>query len=317
MPVSKDWTGNRALLVVHGVGNAQPGDYAPLVASIRQLLGDDTDSITIYELYYDVYNDWMNDKMPLAAGIDALKSRLKINFGGDELGTAAAEFAGDVLWPILHLASRAIVREVYLAQLKQIVLDGMRAGVGVWNQRLSILCHSLGCFHTYEALHAAADDPAHALRPLSNGVTFANVVFMASPVQLIRTVTSPMLALIPKPDELATVRGAALEQPGQSFLSGGRRLSARRWISITGDLDPVGGYLFRKRLDGAVMSIEGQESIVDDQALLNVATREELAQRLQDAVREKAPPAITASNPHSWQGYVDRHSGDLREWLLA
>lgn len=316
-PPPQDWPGRHALLMVHGVGNATPGDYAPLVASVRRLLGPDADGYAFYELYYDAYNDWMNDKIPLAQGIAALKSALRLDFGGDDLADAAAELAGDVVWPILHLAPRTMIREAYLTQLKRIVRDGIRAGVGAWNQRISIICHSLGCFHTYEALHAAANEPAHTLRPLSNGVAFANAIFMASPVQLIRSVASRIQALVPQPDKLATLRGASLEQPGQPLLSGGIKRSAERWVSISGELDPVSGYLFRQRLDRAWMTMDGQETIVDDQSFLNVGSATELAERLRGAIRGDGPPNVTLENPHSWQGYVDRHAGELRQWLAV
>ena len=316
-PLSQDWPGRHALLVVHGVGNASPGDYAPLVASFQQLLGEDAAEYAIYELYYDAYNDWMNDKIPLARGIEALKEALKEGFGGDDLADAVAEFAGDVIWPVLHLAPRAMIREAYLAQLKQIVRDGIRAGVGVWNQRISIVCRSLGCFHTYEALHAAASDPQHALRPLSNGVTFANVVYMASPVQLIRSVAGRIRALVPKPDELATLRGDHLASPGQPRLSGGLKRSVERWVSIGGELDPVCGYVYRRRVDRYWMEVDGQETIVDPQHALNVGSKAELAALLRASVQARSRPEIDLQNPHSWQGYVDRHTAELRQWLLA
>lgn len=314
-PISLDWPGKRALLFVHGVGNATAGDYASLVGSVRALLGPDAAQFAIYELYYDVYNDWMTDKLPLADGVSALASQVKAEFGDDELSTAVAEFAGDVLWPVLHLAPRTIIREVYLAQLKQIVRDGIRSGVTPWDQQISIICHSLGCFHTYEALHVAATDPSHALRPLSNGTTFANVVFMASPAQLIRTVCSRIRTAVPEPDDLAVLRGDTLAMPGQSSVTGYFEPSVKRWVSISGELDPVCGFVYRRKLDRCYMDVEGQISIVDDQSLLGIRSTSDLAQRIREAVRSDGPPAITPQNPHSWQGYIDRHSDKLRQWL--
>jgi hypothetical protein len=316
-PISLDWSGRRAVLLVHGVGNASAGDYASLAESLRTLLGAEAGEVAIYELYYDAYNDWMNDKMPLAAGISSLKSALRVEFGGDDVAELAAEFAGDVIWPILHLAPRAIIREVYLAQLKQMVRDGIRAGVGVWSQEITIICHSLGCFHTYEALHAAATEPAHAMQPLSNGVTFANVIFMASPVQLIRSVCSRIHPAVPKVNELAALRGARLEQPAQVSVTGYREPAVKRWVSISGEMDPVCGYLFGRRVDNCWMEVEGQDTIVDAQRLLNIGSPAELAQRIRGAIRENGPPQLGVQNPHSWQGYVDRHSDRLRQWLTA
>ena len=316
-PISIDWPGRHAVLFVHGVGNAMPGEYASLVASVRALLGDAHQDVAMYELYYDIYNDWLTAKMPLSSGITSLLSSMKEELGTDELGAAAAEFAGDIVWPVLNLAGRAIVREAYLAQLKQIVRDGIRAGVHPWNQKISIICHSLGCFHTYEALHAAANEPQHALRPLSNGTTFQNVVFMASPVQLIRQTCSRIGVAVPNPEDLATLRGDSLSIPGQSSVSGYFEPSVKHWVSISGELDPVCGYLFRRKVDRCFMTMDGQETIIDDQRLLDIPSKVELATRIRDARRDDGPPSIPVRNPHSWQGYIDRHTDKLRQWLTA
>ena len=316
-PISLRWPGKHAILFVHGVGNASAGDYATLVGSVRALLGPHASEFAIYELYYDMYNDWMTDKLPLSDAVAAFTSAIKQDLGSDELAEAAAEFAGDIIWPVLHLAPRSILREVYLAQLKQIVRDGLRAGVSAWNQQISIICHSLGCFHTYEALHAAADDPAHALRPISNGVTFANVIYMASPVQLIRSVASRILPLIPRPGELATLRGDSLTMPGERSVTGFMGNSVKRWVSISGELDPVCGFVYRKRVDRYWMDVQGQESLFDDQRLLSIGNPADLARCLRESISANSRPTIAATNPHSWQGYIDRHQDKLRQWLTT
>jgi hypothetical protein len=197
------------------------------------------------------------------------------------------------------------------------VRDGIRAGVTSWNQRISIICHSLGCFHTYEALHAAANEPQHALRPLSNGVTFANVIFMASPVQLIRSVGTRIRALVPKPDELATLRGDSLTMPGQSSVTGYFERSVKHWVSVSGKLDPVCGYVYRNRVDRYFMDLEGQETVIDDQSLLDINSSPDLSRLLRESLRSGGPPQLEAMNPHSWQGYIDRHTAQLKQWLTA
>src|SRR5206468_1563786 len=50
--------GKRAVLLVHGVGNAQVGDYADLVQQVATILGADAADTPIYMLYYDQVNDW-------------------------------------------------------------------------------------------------------------------------------------------------------------------------------------------------------------------------------------------------------------------
>jgi hypothetical protein len=87
------------------------------------------------------------------------------------------------------------------------------------------------------------------------------------------------------------------------------------WVSITGDLDPVGGHALRKKLDGAYAAIPGQVSIIDSQAALSIGGENDLAGALRASLRDKKPPAITVNDPHSWTAYVDRHAADLRGWV--
>ncbi len=53
------WPGKRAVLLVHGVGNAKPGDYAPLAQQVESLLGASASQFAVYFLYYDQINDWL------------------------------------------------------------------------------------------------------------------------------------------------------------------------------------------------------------------------------------------------------------------
>ncbi|MCC6770426.1 MAG: hypothetical protein IT360_04360 [Gemmatimonadaceae bacterium] len=307
----------RAILLVHGVGNAGPGDYLALLADVKLMLGDQADGTVIYQLWYDQVNDWFAAKTDLGDLLASAVASLRSEINDPELGEAIAETVGDVLWPVLVADARAAVREVYVAQLKQIVLDGINAGVPARRQKLSIICHSLGCFHTYEALHHIARFPSHALQPATHEVRFANVIFMASPVQLIRTVADKLGSLVPNRRWLYAVQGDALSIPFEKTLTGMIVPSVRRWVSITGDLDPVGGFFFRNKAPWAYMQVAGQESRVDDQSPLNISSKQQLAQLLRDSRRTMSPPLITASNPHSWENYVRLNSGELRQWIAT
>jgi hypothetical protein len=181
--------------------------------------------------------------------------------------------------------------------------------------QLNIICHSLGCYHTYEALHAAARFPTHCLQPATHGVIFANVCYMASPVQLIRTVAGKMGSLVPK-QWSATRDDAGLRVPSQKSF-GSEVRSVRNWVSITGKLDPVGGYFSRTKADWAYMDVPGQRSLIDEQDWLNLGADDDLAGALQSALHERRAPDIRPNNPHSWTGYVDRHRQELGQWLLA
>lgn len=247
-PQSQEWRSDRALLLVHGVGNAAPGDYRILHERIREILGDSAKDFAIYQLYYDSINDWFTEKTELRERIDSMLGIVSEGVPRGTIGDLLSEFIGDVLWPVLSQAARTAVREAYLAQLKQIVLDGIASGHRPKRQKLSIVCHSLGCFHTYEALHAAASDPSHGLQPATHGVRFKNVVYMASPVQLIRSVASRISGLVPS-HRMATLDPEGLRLPGEDAL-GMRIESVDNWISITGSLDPIGGFFLGGKRSG-------------------------------------------------------------------
>ncbi len=311
---SQPWPSNRAVLLVHGIGNAKPGDYTLLRQRVEAALGPAAADTAIYQLFYDQVNDWFAGKTQLGdllnSAIDTLASRI----ADPELGQTLAEVCGDILWPVLVADARTAVREAYLRQLKQIVQDGMASGVAESDQRLSIICHSLGCFHTYEVLHHAARTAVHRLRPASDGVRFANVIFMASPVQLIRTVAEAMGSLVPNRRWLYAVQSDALSIPFEESELGPVK-AVQRWVSITGDLDPVGGHFFRNRAPWAAMQVEGQETFIDNQNALNITSKAQLLQVLSAARRDRQPPEIRPTNPHSWENYVDRRAIQLRGWL--
>lgn len=317
LPVqSQSWPGHRAVLLVHGIGNAKPGDYAELVEHVRDALGPAAADTAIYQLFYDQVNDWFASKTQLADLLRRARAAMSGQINDPELGDVIAEVCGDVLWPVLLSEARAAVREVYLRQLKQIVQDGVASGVRARDQHLSIICHSLGCFHTYEVLHHAAISSSHELQPASHGVQFANVIFMASPVQLIRTVANSLGNLVPNRRWLYTVQGDALSIPSEASELGAKP-SVRNWVSITGNLDPVGGHFFRARADWAAMQVPGQETIVDNQSSLNIASKADLAQTLRLSLREQQPPQISPTNPHSWENYVTRNAHRLQQLIVT
>jgi hypothetical protein len=315
-PISKDWTGDHAVLLVHGIGNATPGSYDWLVKDLEHTLGAQAEHTTIYELYYDEYNDWMADKTQLHDEIGKLVEWMKWKGGDDDVAGSAAEFGGDIIWPILSVAGREMVRTAYLAQLKQIVQDGIREGLDGPEQRLSIICHSLGCFHTYEVLHTIANEPQHGLTPASDGVRFANVIMMASPVQLIRSAALDLNrhigGAVPKSDQLATTDREGLSIPGEVGYRGRWVTSTDNFVSIAGNMDPVGGHILGKKMSWGYMDMSGQKSYIDSQKIL---PKTDFMATLKGSLRTGAPPDIKPSDPHSWGDYMTRHASDLIQWL--
>lgn len=313
---SQEWPSDKAVLLVHGVGNATPGSYDPLVDQLKGILGSEAANIAIYFLYYDQINNWFATKTQAAALVSSFLGALKAKAAGEKVADVAADFAGDVVWPILVTAARFAVRAAYLAQLQQIVEDGKKKNGSARNLRLSIICHSLGCFHTYEVLHEIATDSSQGLSPV-DGVIMENVVYMAPPVQLIRSVAQDLGALVPNPGSLHCLSAAPLCIPSTQ-IGTDRIASVKNWVSITGNLDPVGGYFFRHRADWAYMKVADQKSYVDEQqALKNIRTEAELEAVLKNSLREKAPPKIEPQNPHDWSTYVANHASELRTWLAG
>lgn len=336
-PQSQRWPSDRAVLFVHGVGNAHQGDYSLLVAQVERSLGEAANRFAFYCLYYDQVNDWFAGKTQASAHVEGLVSAIRSLLAAPNgktkpetspeepamssftFGNAAADFAGDVLWPVLLADARTAVRETYLNQLRQIVRDGESAGYAPRDQHISIVTHSLGCFHTYEALHEAAADEGLGLSPATYGVHLDNVIFMASPVQLIRSVGRAIEGAIPQPRSLYTMSGDRLEMPFELDVSDRPVPMVRRTVSITGNLDPVGGHFLRSRAPWAYMNLPGQESFIDQQELVSGSGNEDLtlAGLLQDALREGGPPHISPQNPHDWSAYIARHADQLEQWLTA
>ena len=313
-PQSLKWPADRALLLVHGIGNAHPGDYGALVAQLTNILADQPKPYAIYVFYYDQVNDWFYDKGNAPLAVSSLVGSLRSKLDPTKLGNVVADFAGDVIWPILLFEARDAVRTAFLRQLQQIVLDGKKAGIRQPAQHISIIAHSLGCFHTFEALHAAAKSTSQGLAPATDGVQFDNVIFMASPVQMIRSSAELIRAVIPRPSELACLSIPRLEMPSEDDGMGTLVQSAKRTVSVTGNLDPVGGYFFRKQLPWAYMNLPTQVPVIDKQEWVDI-NEAELADILQASLREHQPPLITPENPHDWSAYVERHGPDLSKWL--
>jgi hypothetical protein len=315
---SMQWPGKRAILLVHGIGNAAPGDYASLITDVRTALGAEADNTAIYQLFYDQVNDWFAAKTQLGSLLDQAVGRLAAQIADVDIGQVIAESIGDILWPVLVADARTAVREAYLAQLKQVVRDGVAAGVPQRRQHLTIICHSLGCFHTYEALHHMALFPSHAMQPGTHEVQFANVIFMASPVQLIRTVANALGSLVPNKRWLYSIQGDSLTIPAEVRSPTLSIPSVKRWVSITGDLDPVGGFFFRQKAPWAYMDLGStQVSRVNDQQALGIASKADLVQRLRAARRDRLPPLITAQSPHDWGAYVQRNGAELLQWITT
>src|SRR5262245_54106488 len=63
-PQSRSWPSNRALLLVHGVGDYKPGDYDTVKAALAVALGPaQWQQLAVYEMYWDPISDWFKDKL--------------------------------------------------------------------------------------------------------------------------------------------------------------------------------------------------------------------------------------------------------------
>src|SRR3954453_5730397 len=113
-PQSQKWPADRALLLVHGVGNARPGDYGALVAQLTNILASQPKPYAIYVFYYDQVNNWFADKNNAPPAFSCLLGARRSRLDTTQLGNVAADFAGDVIWPILLLDARDAVRTALL-----------------------------------------------------------------------------------------------------------------------------------------------------------------------------------------------------------
>jgi hypothetical protein len=318
-PMTQEWKSPRALLLCHGVGNYGPGDYDNLKTALKEAVGDKIwNSYAVYEVYYDEINDWIAEKNQAAAAVAKVLKLFGADSNSDDAANAAVEGAGDVLWPVFSLAARDALRRTFIQQLIQLVVDGEHK-YGAEEQEVVILAHSLGCFHTYESLWALATDRQYGMTPATRDAPiYRNVVLVASPVQLIRGIAEKIPGVIPKPDGLATLRHPRLSVPAQEY--GGRRYPAvRRMIALTGDMDPVGGYIVGKKVTWAYMDMPYEpefESVVEHQQPLTVEPDSTLPSIFRELVNRN-DPHISLENPHSWERYVTQNAKRVAEWLGA
>ncbi len=317
-PQSVDWPADRAVLLVHGIGNASAGAVAFPSGELGEALGADAAKVAVYTLSYDFINDWVVRKQQVAAGIAAAGKVVSREFDNPELADTLAEYVGDILWPVLHQDTRLAIRDAYMAQLQQIVLDcgeaALARGHDPLDYRVSIVAHSLGCYHTYEALHAAVREPEYRLQPGTDLTQLESVTLMASPVQLIRTVAGAIRAFVPAPEQLATLDPAGLSLPAQPV--GRKNVPAtRRFLSVTGNQDPVGGHLLGKKNGWAFMDIAGQETTIVPQSLVGGNSAQALKAALQSGGGAGAAVGATVQDPHSWSAYMTREAALLSELL--
>ena len=204
-PIQHDWPADRALLLVHGIGNAAPGDYAPLEQRLAEILAPAKKPYAIYSLYYDYLNDWFAGKEQVGTLNEALRGELRKNISRDF--STAVDFIGDVIWPVLLNDARLAVQMALRRQLLQMVADARRSGINNPGQmHISIIAHSLGCFHTFETLHSMCADPQCAITPARSRLQFDNVIFMASPVGLIGEVGGWIRTAVPQSGNLWSFR---------------------------------------------------------------------------------------------------------------
>ncbi len=319
VPQSRTWPADRAVLLVHGIGNASSsGDASFPRAELLAALGEGSSDVAIYTLNYDFINDWAARKLQLAAGIQTLGAAIARRFATPDASALLAEYCGDILWPVLHQDTRFAIREAYMAQLDQIMSDCIESmlpkGLDPRDARVSIVAHSLGCFHTYEALHAAVNEPLHHLRPFSDGAQLESVVLMASPVQMMRTIAGDIGALVPAANQLATLDPRGLFIPAEPT-SRKPKPATRKFISVTGTQDPVGGHLFGSRNDWAFMQMDGQDTHIVQQSLIAGNPVQSLTLALKGGAAGGDLVGAVVKDPHSWSDYMTSQAALLAQVL--
>ena len=320
VPQSLNWPSDRAVLLVHGIGNASGnGDAAFPRAELEAALGGSAADIAIYTLNYDFINDWAARKLNLSAAIDTLGRAIGKRYNNPRLSETLAEYCGDVLWPVLHQDTRLAIREAYMAQLDRIMSDCIESmlpkGLDPRDARVSIIAHSLGCFHTYEALHGAVNEPLHHLQPFSHGAQLESVVLMASPVQLMRTIAGDIDKLVPRASELATMNPKGLFIPAEAVPGKKDKPVTRKFISVLGTQDPVGGHLLGKRNAWAFMDMDQQETHFVAQSLIGPDPEKALALALKSGSGAIGAATSVIKDPHSWSEYMNSQRAMLGKLL--
>lgn len=316
-PVRRDWPADRAVLLIHGIGNAREGDYAPLEAQLAALLTQAKKPYAIYTLYYDYLNDWFAGKEQVFDLDQIFRRELRKRVPVTRTWSSAVDLIGDIVWPVLLADARDAVQMAIRRQLLAMIEDGGKRVKDVADMHISIIAHSMGCFHTFETLHGIAKDRLSGLGPATNGFTLDNVMFMASPVQMIGTIANAIRHVVPRSSSLSCV-AAKLAMPTQTDAAGQVLDCVRRPVSITGTLDPVGGYVFRDRWDWAYMNLDGvpdAQKIEDPQTPLNIASTEDLETIIAKSLQDHSRPEIGERHPHSWSGYIERNRKQVLEWL--
>lgn len=321
IPQVRKWPADRAVLLVHGIGNASGnGDAAFPLAELKAALGTNASKFAFYTLNYDFINDWAARKNNLGAGVNKLGKAIADHYDNAELSDTISEYCGDLLWPVLHRETRLAIHDAFLAQLDQMVLDCVesmfKGGTFPTPPKVSIIAHSLGCYHTFEALHTACTDPQFSLQPGTDLTQLESVILMASPVQLMRTVASDIKTLIPSPSELAILNGGGLSIPAE-IMDGEPFPAARHFVSLTGTQDPVGGHLLGKLNSWAFMDIKNQETVIVKQSLVAGDPVNSLKAALQSGAGKVGAATSLVKDPHSWTEYVIAEADRVASLLTA
>jgi hypothetical protein len=321
-PITLNWESPTAVILVHGIGNATPESLDPVENELRQAISEYAGSFPCYRFSYDFINNWVTEKTRLKKLISILKKQIAEKLGSADVTKVLTDYLGSILWPLLSVKIRRAIQKAIVLQLQRIVKDGISSGYPKEEQKISIIAYSLGCFHIYEALHYCATHPEAQLQPATHGVRLDNVFMMASPVKLIRSVMSELRTAISKPDDLAVLSEPDLTFPFEKSFYGSITPMVRNWYSITGDLDLVGGYLMRRRLDWAYMHIPPNDGlppateVIERQEWSTINIIDDLIPLLKKAVSGKKIPRIELDNPHSLINYLQHHKPQLGQWFV-
>ena len=321
-PIVQNWESPAAVLLVHGIGNDTSDDLIPIENELRQVISNDNGSLSCYRFSYEFINDWITEKTQVKKVVAKLKNSISEKLGSTETTNIVTDYLADVIWPLLSSDIRRAIRKALIQQLQQIVKDGIDSGFPKDTQKITIMAHSLGCFYTYEALHYCATHPDEQLQPATHGVRLENVILMASPVQLIRTVASTIKPIIPEPDDLAALALPELAFPFEKTFYGTVTPLVKNWYTITGDLDPIGGHLMRRKLDWAYTAIPPNDGlppateVIERQDWCSINTMDELVEQLKEAITGDEFPKISINNPHSWMRYIEHHKQELEQWFV-
>jgi len=224
------------VLFVHGIGEQEPG-YSD---KLWDVLWKDVPRPDIEKREFFYYDSFQTAEAKLQVptyatmlgqGVNQLVARL---WPGVSLAPAVADFVTNTLAHVAYfLAVPQVQREIldkFEGSLRDIIVDAEAHGVYFPRTQITVVSHSLGTVVSYLTMHRIAPDETLGI---SNGVGIKNLYTIATPLELIRRVSSWFPGFL----HVDHITGG-ISRPVQT-VDNSRDTNIREWFSYRHSWDPV------------------------------------------------------------------------------